>query len=315
MRFGFGGLGRCGAGDGDRGAGPGRALFVIGLALGAQLFAQGALLDLFDLTGNEVAQTERAVADADQAIDRQIYGRHGTADLAVAALADAHGQPGVGALDAVEDDRHGLELLAVDGDSAAQRLQIGIGRVAVDADAVLAQPAGRGQLKAAFQLAVIGQKQQPLGIEVEPAHRHHAGQVGRQVVEHRLAALFVGVRGDEALGLVIEPQAGGFGFGQRLARHRDLVGGFHIQRGRGDDLAVDRHFADFDHPLGLAPRRDTGARQDLGNTLALMGLCGGFFGGFRGWLGFLGHSGHPRARGGQPRGLSAPGPLRIFEDR
>ena len=248
------------------------------------MFAQGLGLDLFDHARFHVAQTERAIADADQAVDGQVDGGHGAADLAVLAFADADGQPGVGALNAVKHDRHRLKLFTVNGDATAQRLKIGVGGISFDPDAVFAQPAGRGQFKAALQLAVIGQEQQPLGVEVKAADRHDARQVGRQVVEHGFAALFVGIRAYQAVGLVVKPQAGGFGLSDQLARDHDLVGRFDVQGGRGDDFAVDRNLANLDHPLGFAARGDTGARQHLGDAFAFMS----FFG-----LGFWGHKSHP----------------------
>ena len=116
---------------------------------------------------------------------------HGATDLAVLALADADGQPGIGALLAVEIDFHRLELLAVDSDTAAQggKGQV-VGR-AVDAHAIAAQPAGGGQLQPTLELAVIGQKQQAFGIQVKPPDSHHPRQIARQRVKHRLPPLFI----------------------------------------------------------------------------------------------------------------------------
>ena len=116
---------------------------------------------------------------------------HGATDLAVLALADADGQPGIGALLAVQRDLHRLELLALDGDAATQGGKGQVIGLAVDAHAIAAQPAGGRQLQPALQLAVIGQQQQPLGIQVQPANGHHPRQIARQRVEHRLAPLLI----------------------------------------------------------------------------------------------------------------------------
>ena len=256
----------------------------------------------------QIAQPERAIADADQPVHRQIDGRQGAANLAVLALAQADRQPGVGTLNAVQHHLHRQEPLAFDGHAAAQRFQIRIGRVAVDADAILAQPAGGGQFQPALQRAIVGQQQQAFGIEVEPPDRHHARQLFRQVVEHGRAALFIAGRGHQPFGFVIQPQPRRFGFGEGLAIDTDAVLGRHVQRRAVDDAAVDGNLTQFDHPLGLAPRGDTGARQDLGDTLAGVFLGGGRAGGLLGLLGvfFRGHVGHPAAWGGQPRRVFHP---------
>ena len=60
-------------------------------------------------------------------------------------------------------------------------------------------------------LAVIGEQQQAFGIEIQPAHRHHAAQMLGQAGEDGGAALFVLVGGDQARRLVIAPQPRGFG--------------------------------------------------------------------------------------------------------
>ena len=178
---------------------------------------------------------------------------HGAADFAVLAFAQADGQPGIGTLMAVDLDLHRLEFLALDGDAAAQGFDLGLGRVSVHPDAVFAQPAGGREFEAAFEFAIIGQQKQAFGVEVKPTHRHHAGHVIGQVVKDGVAALFVGGRGHKALGLVVKPQARGFGLAHGFAPDGDLVAGGHVQGRRGDDLAVDADLAHFDHPFRLTP--------------------------------------------------------------
>ena len=187
----------------------------------------------------------------------------------------------------VQDHRHRLERIAIDRDAPPQRFQIRVGRIAVDPHPVFAQPAGRGQFQPPLQPAVVGQEQQAFRVQIQTPDRHHARHIVGQVVEHRRAALFIAGRGDQPIGLVIQPQARRFRRGNRPAVHRDPVGGSDVQRGRGDDLAVDRDIADLDHPFRLPPRGDPGARQNLGDAFAFMrgGLLGGLF--------FCGHGGHP----------------------
>ena len=49
--------------------------------------------------------------------------------------------------------------------------------VPVDADAIAAEPAGGGQFEHALQAAVVGEEQQPLGVDVEAADGQHARAV------------------------------------------------------------------------------------------------------------------------------------------
>ena len=202
---------------------------------------------------------------------------HGAPDLAVAAFADPHGQPCVRTLLAVQIDLHRLEFLAVDGDTPAQRRECQIIGLTIHAHAIAAQPARGRQLKPALELAVIGQKQQPLGIQVKPPDGHHPRQIARQRIEHRLPPLFIRGRGDQPDRLVIEPEPRLLWRLQRLAIDAHLVRRRDVQRGAVDFLAVHGDPPFDDHALGLAPAGDTGARHDFGNTLGAA-RKGGFWG-------------------------------------
>ena len=201
---------------------------------------------------------ERAIADADQPVDAEVHRIHRAADFAVLAFTQADCQPGVCPLLTVQRHGHGLKPFPVDGDALAQRFQGGIGRASVHPHPVAAQPAGAGQLQFAFHTAVIGQQQQPLGVQVEAPHRHHTGQVFGQGVIDRAAPLFVARGGHQPGGFVIEPDARRFGFRDRFAVYGDLIRRGDVQR-RGENLcAVHPHTARFDHPFGLAARGDAG---------------------------------------------------------
>ena len=54
--------------------------------------------------------------------------------------------------------------------------------------AIAAQPAGRGQFQHPREPAVVGEQQEPFGVDVEPADRDEARQVRRQRRENRRAA-------------------------------------------------------------------------------------------------------------------------------
>ena len=157
----------------------------------------------------QVAELERAVGDADQAVDVE-------AEMARARFLTSRFLPSrrpivsqtLAALDAVERRLDRAIEDAVDRDAvlAARRGRPG-SIVAVGAHAVAAQPAGRGQLEHAREAAVIGEEQQALGVDVEPADGDDARQVRRAARRRRSA----GPRGSRAVvtsprGLWIEPE-------------------------------------------------------------------------------------------------------------
>jgi hypothetical protein len=106
------------------------------------------------------------------------------------------------------------------------------------------------------QVAVVGQQQQALAVQVQPAHRVEAyrpleqrlqpwpaarvvedRQHARRLIEHQIAALF----GDARL--------------KDLAVHADLVARrVNLDTQLGDDLAVDRDPAGLDHLVAGPPR-------------------------------------------------------------
>src|SRR3546814_20252581 len=70
----------------------------------AELLPEHPALHLLDLPRLDVAELERPVGDPDQPADAEAEMLHDPPDLAVLALAQADGQPGVGARRLV--DRH-----------------------------------------------------------------------------------------------------------------------------------------------------------------------------------------------------------------
>ena len=161
--------------------------------------------------------------------------------------------------------------------------------------------------------AVIGEQQQAFGVDVEPADRHHAGQVLGQVVEDRRAAFRVAGRGHEAARLVVEPQARALLGGQGLAVDGDPVGGGHVDGGALQHLAVEGHAALRDHRLRIAAGGDAGAGDHLGDAVLdrflRLGLDGRALlaGAMRAFSPSSGRSGadarrrHGRGRGGRLR--------------
>ncbi|GJD80440.1 hypothetical protein NBEOAGPD_3681 [Methylobacterium gregans] len=192
-------------------------------------------------------------------------------DLAVFALAQAHGDPEVVALDPIERRLDGAVLHAVDGHALAQAVELGLIGVAVGAHAVTAQPARIRVCDHLGEAAVVRQQQQTLGVDVEPAHRDDAGHVLGQRLEHGRAPLRVARRGDEAARLVEDPQPGALPLRQRLAVDEDAVGLRDVDGRRVEDLPVEADPTRGDHRFGVPARCDAGACHCLGDALALEG--------------------------------------------
>jgi hypothetical protein len=180
-------------------------------------------------------------------------------DLPRLALGQGEGQPGVLAVGRQHLDLgRGGDGAVVEGDALAQPGQLAGPELGVDLDVVgLGDVGARGQ-ELGRQLAVVGEQEHALAVEVEAPHRRHRHRQVGQVVHHRRATAIVGDRGDARLRLVEEHVE------VLLGRHRfavDLdVGGGRVDLGAelGHDHAVDGDPAGGDQLLGLAARGDAG---------------------------------------------------------
>ena len=196
--------------------------------------------------------------------------------FAVLALADRKRQPQIRALDAVERGVDRTIMNAADGDAFAQRIELRLGHHAVGAHPVAAQPPGRGQFQHPGERAVVGEKEQALGVEIEPADADQPRQVVRQAGENGRPALRVAMRRDQAARLMIKKQPRALARRQRLAVDGDAVARLDVECGRMDHLAVDGDAAGGDPFLGLAARAKPGARDRSCDALAVGGGFGLF---------------------------------------
>ena len=243
----------------------------------AQLVGKDAGLDFLDGAFVQLAELERPVGQANQAIDRQSHMFEQAFDFAVFAFAQPEADPDIGALDAVELGVDAGIFHAVNRHAARQSVELGLVGLAIGAGAITAQPTGGRQFEHARQAAIIGQQQQPLGIDVESADRHQAGQVGEflgDIVENRRASLGIPVGGDEAARLVEQEEAGALARRQRAAVHSHAVFRRDVERGAGQNRAIDRNAAFGDPDFGVAARAKPGARHDLGDAVAMFGGFG-----------------------------------------
>ena len=217
----------------------------------------------------EVAELERPVGDPDQPVDRQPDRLQRPADLAVAALAERHRQPDVRALLPV--DRRPASAGSARPSTvmpAAQRLERRVVRRPVRPHPVLAQPAGRGQLQPPLQRPVVGEEQQPLGVEVEPpdaTRRAASPPAGARRPCRAPSRRAPRSRAPAACGSARAASAPASASG--LPSTRDPVGGGDVQRRAVDHPPVHRHPPGGDHRLGDPARGDAGPRQPLGDPL------------------------------------------------
>src|SRR5688500_12442656 len=137
--------------------------------VGAQHLPQLVGRHFPDLTALQPAKLERPERDADQPVHLEAEMLQHIAYLAVLALASADGEPDIGALLAIERGLDGAIADAVDGDAALEPIERLLRHAAERAHPIAAQPAGLRQLDHARQLAIIGEEQQALGVDVEPA--------------------------------------------------------------------------------------------------------------------------------------------------
>ena len=163
----------------------------------AELVAQHAGFDLFERAFGDLAELERPEGEPDQPVDLEPQMFEHALDLAVLALAQAHGEPAIGALRAVERRLDPGVIDAIDRDALAQPVERGLVGLALGAHAIAPQPAGRRQFEHAREAAVVGQQQQPLGVDVEPADADEARRVRpmlAQIIEDGLPPLGVAAR-------------------------------------------------------------------------------------------------------------------------
>ena len=200
---------------------------------------------------------------------------HHPFDLAILAFGQAHRDPGVGALNALEPRVDRRIANVVDRDARLERVEPRLVDGAVNADAVAARPAGRGEFERARKPPVVGEQKQPLGVDVETPDADDARKVRvalREIGEHCRAPFGIVRGGDITRRLVKEKEPRALALLHRRAVDLDFVAFAHVEGGTRQDAAIDGDAALRDPVFRVAPRADAGARHDLGDALALEGF-------------------------------------------
>jgi hypothetical protein len=237
---------------------------------GAELIAQDAGADLFDLAFAQFAELEWSEGDPDQPVDGQAQMLEDALDLAVLAFAQSHRQPAIGALLAVERGFDPGIANPLDGDAFGKAVEDCLIGFAIGAHAIAPEPAGGRQFQNAGEASIIGQQQQAFGVNVEPADAQKPWCLRRmqmQKIEDGGAAFRVLMRGDEAARLVEEKKPCALPLGQGLAIDADFIGGTDRHRRARQCFAIDGDAALRDPVLGIAARAKPGAGHDLGNAI------------------------------------------------
>jgi hypothetical protein len=249
-------------------------------------------------------EDQRAIADAADFFDEMADFLEHLAQFAVAALDENDLVPGIVALaDLTNAGRGGADgrrarFAALDGDAAAENVQLCFSGLAGNLDKVSFFHARGGLGEAIGELAVVGDNEKALAHVIETANGVEALLHLVEELHHRGAALGVLDRGDEAAGLVENEVAVALGALEQLAVYADVVAaGVGLGAQHGDHLAVDLHAALLDHALGAAAAGDTGSGENLLEALQLgrgtrlgselrLGVGFGFFYRFRRGVGF-----------------------------
>jgi hypothetical protein len=220
------------------------------------------LRQLASIADPEIVKRQVCERDPLELVDLVAERLEHSMDLTMLAFMDRDPEPGVLALTGQDLDLGGhRDRAVVERDALAQRIDAVAVEPAVNLDVIRLGHVVAGREQARRELAVVGQEQHALGIEVEATDRLDRDWQVRQVIHHRGATAVVGHGGDAALGLVeqdIEIVEGGDGF---AVDQHGVVVRIDLRAEHGDDLAVHLHATGDDQLLGLAACGDPGGRE------------------------------------------------------
>lgn len=221
-----------------------------------------------DRAARQGVEPKRPVSGADQTSDAQAVMREQTFDLPILSLPQRDRHPAIGAL-AMIDRRFGRPIAnAVDRPRPGKVRNQALVNFAVDANAIRPDKLLRGMFQKTRELAVIGEQEKTLAVDIEASDRNQARQMPRQVRKNGWASLRIARGRNQSSGLVIKPEPGRRRRRDRLAIDGDAIIVPNRYGGMRNDRIVQRNAAGRDQALGVAARRDSGARKKLGQPFA-----------------------------------------------
>lgn len=143
---------------------------------------------------------------------------------------------------------------------------------AVDANAIRPDKLLRRMFEKTREFAVIGEQEKTFGIDIKASDRNQAGQMLRKIRKNGWASLRIARGRNQSSGLVIQPKSGWRCRCDRLAIDGDAVVILNRYGGMRDDRAVQRDAAGRDQALGVATRRNPGARKKFRQPFPLHGF-------------------------------------------
>src|SRR5260370_19679933 len=165
-----------------------------------------------------MTELERPVGDPNEARDIEPEMREDPTDLAILALLQRHGEPGIAALGALQLRADRPVGNPVERQPLLQRFEARRLDRSMNAHAIAPDPAARGKLQRPREAAVVGEEQQPFGGQVQASDRADARQLRRQALEHGRPALLVPMRGPQTPRLVVAPEPRGRSLSARACR-------------------------------------------------------------------------------------------------
>src|SRR5262249_57862776 len=148
--------------------------------------------DFFDAALTKLTELERPERDTDQQRDAKPEMAEHITDLAILAFSNAEREPHIGALHAVKRGFDRAIVDVIDDRAAPQTVEPILRNRAVRTHAIAPQPSRRGQFQDSRQRAIIGEKQEAFGVEIESPDADQARQIARQVLKDRRSNLRIG---------------------------------------------------------------------------------------------------------------------------
>jgi hypothetical protein len=141
---------------------------------------------------------------------------------------------------------------------------------AMDPHSVGAHPACGRKFQVAGQLSIIGQQNKPFTVKVQASHGNNPREVFGERVKEGGAPQFILVRGDEAFGLIVKPEARRGLLRERFFVHHNTIFRGDTKGGRIQNGSIHKNAPLADPGLCFPPGTKARASHDLGDALTLI---------------------------------------------